>query len=89
MIYIFLTFSPTLIHNIVFNFKRTPWTEFVILVYLSTYFRDDNLVQVETYRKGTLITVQRDTTQSILFIILQVLHVSGANHTHHQEYTQL
>jgi len=71
------------------NFTRTPWTQFVMLVYLRTYFRDDNLVQVETYRKGILITVQRGTTQSILFIILQVLHVSGANYTHHQGYTQL
>ena len=37
-----------------------------------------------------LITVQRDATQSSLFIILQfTLHVSGVNHTHHQEYTKL
>lgn len=36
----------------VFNFTRTPVTEFVILIYLRTYVRDDDLVQVETYKKG-------------------------------------
>ena len=37
-----------------------------------------------------LIIVQRDATQSSLFIVLNfTLHVSGVNHTHHQEYTQL
>jgi len=37
-----------------------------------------------------LIIAQRDATQSSLFIILQfTVHVSGVNHTHHQEYTKL
>jgi len=43
-----------------------------MLVYLHTYVRDDYLVQIETYRNGILIIVQRDATQSSLFIILQV-----------------
>ena len=36
-----------------------------------------------------LIIVQRDATQSSLFIILHTVHVSGVNRTHHQEYTKL
>jgi len=42
------------------------------------------------HRWSILITVQRDATQSSLFIIMQfTLHVSGVNHTHHQEYIKL
>jgi len=37
-----------------------------------------------------LTIIQRDATQSSLFIILQVHStVSGVNHTHHEEYTKL
>ena len=40
--------------------------------------------------KSILIIAQRDVPQSSLFIILRfTLHVSGVNHTHHQEYTKL
>jgi len=36
-----------------------------------------------------LITVQQDATQSSLFIFCKfTLHVSGVNHTHHQQYTK-
>jgi len=40
------------------------------------------------HRWSILIIVQRDATQSSLFIILQV-HVSSVNHTHHQAYTKV
>jgi len=37
-----------------------------------------------------LIIVQRDATQTVYLLFCKfTLHVSSANHTHHQEYTKL
>jgi len=41
------------------------------------------------HRWSILIIVQRDATQSILLFCEFTLHVSGVNHTNHQEYTKL
>jgi len=41
------------------------------------------------HRWSMPITVQRDSTQSSLLFCKFTLHVSGVNHTHHQEYTKL
>jgi len=62
-----------------------------------THFIDDYIINSkQPYVEGKiyllvfiLIIVQRDATQNSLLFSQFTLHVSGVNHTHHQQYTTL
>ena len=59
------------------------------------YIASKSYVHGSVHHKFLLVNVQRDATIcSLYFILLQdhstcTLHVSGAFHTHHQEYIKL
>jgi len=69
---------------------RRPW----LALGGSTTRDGDRLVYIGVYLKSVLIYINNyptrcNTKQSIYYSVSFTLHVSGVNHTHHQEYTKL
>ena len=54
------------------------------------YFNPFHILILKKFLHSILIIVQRDATKTVYLLFCKFsLHVSGVNHTHHQEYTKL
>jgi hypothetical protein len=71
--------------------KKSSVSKYDIVPAVLNKYEQFFYVHGSVHRESILITVQRDATVCSLFLFYYkiTLHVSGINHTHHQEYMKL